>query len=153
MLVPFHYFGISDIEVNGQLVDENTTIQDLNRSERVNHILENLAKFGTDDGIIRGLVFCSKNEESTFLSNELNQHGYKTIALSGNSSDDERSRAIDLLETTLIRPVIILEYIHIKNDTLIRLLNILEKEKYNIFTINENLICYPEADKQFIKFI
>lgn len=99
MLVPFHYFGISDIEINGELVDENTTIQDLNRSERVNHIIENIGKFGTDDGIIRGLVFCSKNEESTFLSNEFNQRGYKTIALSGNSSEDERSRAIDLLET------------------------------------------------------
>jgi len=99
MLVPFHYFGITDIEVNGQLVDENTSIQDLNRLDRVNHILENLQKFGTDDGITRGLVFCSKNEESAFLSNELNQLGYKTIALSGNSSEDERSRAIDLLET------------------------------------------------------
>lgn len=99
MLVPFHYFGITDIEVNGQLVDENTSIQDLNRLDRVNHILENLRKFGTDDGITRGLVFCSKNEESAFLSNEFNQRGYKTIALSGNSSEDERSRAIDLLET------------------------------------------------------
>ena len=99
MLVPFHYFGISDIEINGELVDENTTIQDLNRSDRVNHIIENIGKFGTDDGIIRGLVFCSKNEESNFLSNEFNQRGYRTIALSGNSSEDERSRAIDLLET------------------------------------------------------
>lgn len=99
MLVPFHYFGITDIEVNGQLVDENTTIQDLNRTERVYHILENLRKFGTDDGIIRGLVFCSKNEESAFLSNEFNHRGFRTIALSGNSTEDERSRAIDLLET------------------------------------------------------
>ena len=99
MLVPFHYFGITDIEVNGQLVDENTSIQDLNRTDRVNHILENLRKFGTDDGITRGLVFCSKNEESAFLSYEFNQRGYKTIALSGNSTEDERSRAIDLLET------------------------------------------------------
>jgi superfamily II DNA or RNA helicase/HKD family nuclease len=99
MLVPFHYFGITDIEVNGQLVDENTSIQDLNRTDRVNHIIENLRKFGTDDGITRGLVFCSKNEESTYLSYEFNQRGYKTIALSGNSTEDERSRAIDLLET------------------------------------------------------
>ena len=99
MLVPFHYFGITDIEVNGQLVDDNTSIQDLNRTERVNHILENLQKFGTDDGITRGLVFCSKNEESAFLSHEFNQRGYKTISLSGNSTEDERSRAIDLLET------------------------------------------------------
>lgn len=99
MLVPFHYYGITDIEIDGQLLDENTSLNDLNRVERVNHIIENLNKFGTDDGITRGLIFCSKNEESAFLSQEFNQQGYKTISLSGNSSEDERSRAIDLLET------------------------------------------------------
>lgn len=99
MLVPFHYYGVTDIEIDGQLLDENTSINDLNRVDRVNHIIENLNKFGTDDGITRGLIFCSKNEESTYLSNEFNQRGFKTISLSGNSSEDERSRAIDLLET------------------------------------------------------
>ena len=99
MLVPFHYYGITDIEIDGQILDENTSLNDLNRVERVNHIIENLNKFGTDDGITRGLIFCSKNEESAFLSQEFNQQGYKTISLSGNSSEDERSRAIDLLET------------------------------------------------------
>ena len=99
MLVPFHYYGITDIEIEGQLLDENASLNDLNRIERVNHIIENLNKFGTDDGITRGLIFCSKNEESAFLSQEFNQRGYKTISLSGNSSEDERSRAIDLLET------------------------------------------------------
>lgn len=99
MLVPFHYYGITDIEIDGQILDDNTSLNDLNRVERVNHIIENLNKFGTDDGITRGLIFCSKNEESAFLSQEFNQQGYKTISLSGNSSEDERSRAIDLLET------------------------------------------------------
>lgn len=61
--------------------------------------------------------------------------------------------AIDFLETTSIRPVIMLEYIHIKNNIFVDLLNILKKERYNIFTINENLICYPEAEKKFIKFV
>lgn len=99
MLVPFHYFGISDIEVNGKLLDENTSIHDLNQKNRVNHIVEKLRLFGTDDGITRGLVFCRKIEECEFLSTEFNAQGFKTIALSSNSSEDERSRAIDLLET------------------------------------------------------
>ncbi len=99
MLVPFHYFGISEIELNGQLLDEKATIHDLNRIDRINHIIEKINLFGTDDGITRGLVFCSRNEECAFLSEEFNSRGYKTIALTGISSDDERSRAIDLLET------------------------------------------------------
>ena len=59
---------------------------------------------------------------------------------------------IDFLTTTLIRPIIILEYIHIQKNVFKDLINILEKEKYALFAINENLICYPDNDKLFIKF-
>jgi superfamily II DNA or RNA helicase/HKD family nuclease len=99
MLVPFHYFGIAEIEVNGQLLDENASILDLNRKDRVKHIMDKIKLFGTDDGITRGLVFCSRKEECIFLSEEFNLNGLKTIALTGTSSEEERSRAIDLLET------------------------------------------------------
>jgi superfamily II DNA or RNA helicase/HKD family nuclease len=99
MLVPFHYYGISDIEVNGKLLDDSATINELNRLDRVNHIIENINLFGTDAGINRGLVFCSRQEECIFLANEFNKRGLRSIALTGNSSEEERSRAIDLLET------------------------------------------------------
>ena len=99
MLVPFHYYGISDIEVNGKLLDETATINELNRLDRVNHIIENINLFGTDDGIKRGLVFCSRQEECLFLADEFNNKGLRSIALTGNSTEEERSRAIDLLET------------------------------------------------------
>lgn len=99
MLVPFHYYGIAEIEVDGHLLDEQATIHDLNRKDRADHILQKLELYGTDDGIVRGLVFCSRQEECLYLSDEFNQRGFKTIALTGASSEDERSRAIDLLET------------------------------------------------------
>ena len=99
MLVSFHYFGIAEIEVNGQLLDENASILDLNRKDRVKHIIDKIKLFGTDDGITRGLVFCSRKEECIFLSKEFNLNGLKTIVLTGTSSEEERSRAIDLLET------------------------------------------------------
>ena len=60
--------------------------------------------------------------------------------------------AIDFLTNTLIRPIIILEYIHIQNEIFKNLVSILEEEQYTFFTINENLICYPFKDKKFIKF-
>jgi len=59
---------------------------------------------------------------------------------------------IDFLKTTSMRPVIILEYIHVEKNIFETMLNILEKEKYTLFTINENLFCYPEKDRKFIKF-
>ena len=85
------------------------------------------------------------------LINKHNLHSIELLCIDAEGYDGKI--AIDFLETTSIRPIIILEYIRIKNDVLINLLTVLEKAKYNIFTISENLICYPEADKQFIKFI
>ena len=60
--------------------------------------------------------------------------------------------AIDFLSSTSFKPIIILEYIHIKNDTFIDLIAILEKENYLIFSVDENLFCYPIKDKDFIDF-
>jgi|TARA_B110000967_G_scaffold36507_1_gene35740 FkbM family methyltransferase len=60
---------------------------------------------------------------------------------------------IDFLTTTNIKPVIILEFIHIKNIIFESLIKILEENKYKLFTIDENLICYPENDVKYIKFI
>lgn len=99
MLAPFHYFGISDIEINGRLLDDKATINDLNRKDRVDHILKKIKLFGTDDGILRGLIFCSKKDECKYLSEAFNENGYKTLYLTSDHSPDERSRAIDLLET------------------------------------------------------
>ena len=59
---------------------------------------------------------------------------------------------IDFLKTTSIRPIIILEYIHVEKNIFEKMTNILEKENYTLFTINENLFCYPKKDKQFIKY-
>jgi hypothetical protein len=59
---------------------------------------------------------------------------------------------IDFLKTTSIRPIIILEYIHVEKTIFETMTNILEKENYTLFTINENLLCYPKKDEQFIKF-
>jgi len=59
---------------------------------------------------------------------------------------------IDFLLSTLIRPLIILEYIHIANNTFRNLLDLLEKNNYVFFTINENLICYPSNYKELIEF-
>ena len=60
--------------------------------------------------------------------------------------------AIDFLSTTSIFPIIILEYIHIDSDIFKDLINLLDAKKYNILSLNENLICYPEKDQKYIKF-
>ena len=50
----------------------------------------------------------------------------------------------DFLINNKIRPFIIFEYIHIKNNVFKILINNFNKFKYNFFSINENIICIPE---------
>ncbi len=99
MLSPFHYYGVTDLTINDQEIDELTDFNLLTAHERVNRILEKAEFFGCDNGNIRGLVFCSRNEISIKLSEEFNNRGYKTVALSGGSSEDERQLAIKKLES------------------------------------------------------
>ena len=60
--------------------------------------------------------------------------------------------ANDFLEKNKINSIIILEYIHINNKIFQRLINNLELKNYKFFSINENLICFPEKDLKFLIF-
>lgn len=99
MLSPFHYYGVSDITVNGELIEEEASFNKLTSTERVSHIIEKSELYGCDDGNVRGLIFCSRTDECEQLSNEFNRRGYKTVPLTGSSSEEERSNAIGRLES------------------------------------------------------
>ncbi|MFM2230241.1 MAG: hypothetical protein RL607_1499 [Bacteroidota bacterium] len=99
MLSPFHYYGVTDITVNGSVLDENADFKFLTAEERINHIIEKSKIYGCDSGIIRGLVFCSSVEECKQLAYAFNARGLKSIALTGNDSEERRNEAISLLES------------------------------------------------------
>ncbi|MCD8399342.1 DUF3427 domain-containing protein [Tenacibaculum finnmarkense] len=99
MLSPFHYYGITDLKVNNEILENTNDFNLLNTDERVKKIIENAKLYGSDNGITRGLVFCARNEEANNLSIKFNEKGFKTIALSGNNSEQERAEAIRLLES------------------------------------------------------
>lgn len=98
LLCPFHYFGISDLEINGNVVDDNTDFRFLVNEERVNHIINQAKYYGYDGDRVKGLIFCSRNEEAKALSDEFNKRGYNTVALSGNNTLNERESAVQRLE-------------------------------------------------------
>ena len=99
MLAPFHYYGVTDITVNGKIIDENAAFDSLTSNERIDKIIEKSRFYGCDNGEIRGLVFCSKVEECKFLAREFTKRGIPSIYLSGENTEDERSSAIDQLES------------------------------------------------------
>lgn len=99
MLSPFHYFGVTDFSVNDELIENKSDFNLLAADERVDKIIEKIQLYGCDNGIIRGLIFCSRKEEAAILSNKFNKKGFKTIALSGDNSEEERIYAIEKLES------------------------------------------------------
>lgn len=97
MLAPFHYFGIHDLVIDGEEIDEVADFGKLTSESRVSHVLEQLEKYDVDS-VRRGLVFCSRTEEAHRLARMFNERGYRSLALDGSSSDQQREDAIERLE-------------------------------------------------------
>ena len=99
MLAPFHYFGIADLEIDDESVDDASLFARLTSDERVRHIAEKIEEYTVRKDHRCGLIFCNRNDEAAELSNKLNAIGYRTKAISGANSDAERDEAIARLES------------------------------------------------------
>ena len=97
MLAPFHYFGIQDLSVDGEVIEEDAAFARLTSGARVTHMISEI-ELHTVRRERRGLVFCSRIDEARELSRLFNERGWRTIALDGSSTDLERERAIERLE-------------------------------------------------------
>ncbi|MFB1081667.1 DUF3427 domain-containing protein [Jeotgalibacillus sp. JSM ZJ347] len=97
MLCPFHYFGVTDLVIDGK---ESTTelFNHLLSEERVNQIIEKTNYYGHSGERVCGLVFCSSKREAYALSLELNKRGFRTVALTGDDSQEKRSEEVTKLE-------------------------------------------------------
>jgi len=99
MLCPFHYFGVTDVTIDGELMPEQAGFAQLVAEERIAHILEKAAFYGCDTGRVRGLVFCRTLAESGALAEAFNAKGFRTLALDGSSSETLRAASIARLES------------------------------------------------------
>ncbi len=109
MLCPFHYFGITDISLleEKDIKQKNLSEKDFNAltsNERIKHIVEQATYFGYSGNKVKGLIFCSRIDESEKLSERFNEtinpetgKYYRTIALNGSASEEERQEAFERL--------------------------------------------------------
>lgn len=97
LLCPFHYFGIIDMAVDGELIDEKSDFNYLVDENRVDYIIKQAQFYGHSGDRVKGLVFCSRLEEANKLSSLFNKKGYKTEVLSGSDSIDKREATIERL--------------------------------------------------------
>ncbi len=104
LLCPFHYFGITDLAVVGDNEEASRDFTMLTSDERVKHIVTQANYYGYSGDKVKGLIFCSSIKETEELSAKLNQminpatgKKYRTIALNGSASEQERQDAFDRL--------------------------------------------------------
>lgn len=98
MLAPFHYFGIHDLEIDDETVENTALFGRLTSDERVRHITEKIEEYSVIKSSRRGLIFCNRNAEAKELSRKFNALGYRTAAISGQDPDEVRDAVINRLE-------------------------------------------------------
>ncbi|MFC7395035.1 DEAD/DEAH box helicase [Scopulibacillus cellulosilyticus] len=103
LVIPFHYFGITDIEgidlsdVNIDDIAEVTKRLKIN--ERVDFIIEKINFYGHDGNKRKVLGFCASVDHAQYMANEFNKRGYKSVCLHGNDLPVIRERYIKRLES------------------------------------------------------
>lgn len=101
LLCPFHYFGITDLEViadSGKTNEEKVeNFRYLTSDERVLNVMKQAQFFGHSGERVKGLIFCSRIDEARELSKKFNEKGWRTLVLSGSDSETVRAAAIERL--------------------------------------------------------
>lgn len=104
LLCPFHYFGITDLAIIGDNEETSRGFSTLTSDERVKHIIHQADYYGYSGDKVKGLIFCSSIKETEELSAKFNQmmnpstgQKFRTIALNGSASEQERQNAFERL--------------------------------------------------------
>ena len=104
LLCPFHYFGITDLSIIGDNKEKSRDFSMLTSDERVKHIIKQADYYGYSGDKVKGLIFCSSIKETEELSAKFNRtinpstgKLFRTIALNGSASEQERQHAFERL--------------------------------------------------------
>ena len=101
MLCPFHYFGLTDLEIIadvGKSSEEKVeNFRYLTSDERVLNVMKQAEFLGYSGERVKGLIFCSRIDEARELSVKFNEKGWRTLVLSGGDSEAVRAAAIERL--------------------------------------------------------
>lgn len=101
LVVPFHYFGITDVTADLTNVDINNidlVAQKLKINKRVEMIIEKMEYYGFQGNKRKCIGFCVSVDHAEYMSSEFNKYGYKAKCLSGKNSIQEREKTIEELE-------------------------------------------------------
>src|SRR5699024_7609329 len=102
IVVPFHYFGITDIdEIDLSDVptnDVDTVTKLLKVNERVDFIIKKMKFYGHDGRKRKCLGFCASLDHANYMAHEFNKRGIPSISLGGEHRSQIRQEKIKKLE-------------------------------------------------------
>jgi len=126
---------------NNNLKDYDEHIKGINSFDR-NHLIKHGVK---SNHIIKKKINCIS------IINLLKKYSIEELdILFIDAEGYDGDIVIDFFNNSQHEPILIFEYIHIKNKILKELIEMLNEKKYNYFNINENLICLPKKIKKFL---
>ncbi|MCY6482973.1 DEAD/DEAH box helicase [Clostridium aestuarii] len=103
LVIPFHYFGITDIDgvdLSNVNIDNITEItKRLKVNERVDFIIDKMRFYGHDGEKCKCVGFCAGVEHAEYMSAQFNKRGIRSVCLTGENSVDERAEYIKKLES------------------------------------------------------
>lgn len=103
LVIPFHYFGITDIEgadLEGVNLDDISEVANrLMINRRVDFIIDKMNFYGHDGKFRKLLGFCVSIEHAKYMAEEFTKRGIKSVALSGADSVATREKYIAKLES------------------------------------------------------
>ncbi|WP_124726878.1 DUF3427 domain-containing protein [Staphylospora marina] len=105
LLVPFHYFGLSDDTVNYEkvkrvhgLYDEEDLTRALSTNKRVDYILDMIRTYGYDGDRMIALGFCASVRHAEYMAEQFTQRGILAVSLTGKHSPEYRRKMVQRLE-------------------------------------------------------
>ncbi|MGM0852610.1 MAG: DEAD/DEAH box helicase [Bacillota bacterium] len=102
LIIPFHYFGITDVEgvdLSDVSIDDIAEVtKRLKVNERVDFIVEKMNFYGHDGEKRKCLGFCASIEHAEYMAKEFNKRGFKSASLNGGDSIEKRDSYVKSLE-------------------------------------------------------
>lgn len=102
LIVPFHYFGITDVEEvdykNVKLDNISEVSKRLMINSRAQFIIEKMNFYGFDGDKQKAIGFCISKDHARYMAKEFNEYGIESIALTGDDSVDKRKAYTERLE-------------------------------------------------------
>ena len=104
LLCPFQYFGVTDTADLSSLkwrtggydkaeLSNLYTFSGMVAQRRADLVVNSILKYVTDIDEVKGLGFCVSIEHARFMARYFNTHGIPSMALTGDSPDEERNAA------------------------------------------------------------